>query len=419
MSRAMHYSPLLLVFTLFASTSVSTAEEVMALGVKVAHLKMGDYVVAGDVMLSSDDDLPTQYWYWRMTSEGDLVQHGAIDMSDDHDPMLGEVVGTPDGGFLMLARFGGELWKVDNSGSVTKLGRVMQGDGTVNFLVETTDGGYLAGGSIFVKVGSESMNTDGIIFKLDSQGNVAWQKTYDRGELEEIWGTVPSEDGGFVFAMSTGNPNKFGVGDVSGVLVRCDQDGKVVKETKIPGLQVMPRIDRTSEEIALLGLVVAEGDSEEEGSVGITLTGFSEELEQTWKKEIDSFETMLFIPELVATEDGRYILTGQPPWDIEGDNFKDIPDAGIRMTVIRSGGDEKLTKDLRLQKMKKRGRMSSAMVGLMNGLLAVGAHVISTTTLTSMETEQVDIVVQKIRLDDGEVVWENRAKLQWGGLDLD
>ncbi len=418
MNRATLYSPLLLVFTLFAGASVSAAEEVMASGVKVAHLKMGDYVVAGDVMLSSDDDLPTQYWYWRMTSEGDLVQHGAIDLPDDHDLMLGGIVGTPDGGFLMLGRFGGELWKVGDSGSVTKLRRVMRGDGTVNFLVATTGGGYLAGGSTFVEVGTESANTDGIIFKLDPQGNVVWQRNYDRGEREEIWGLVPSGDGGFVFAMSSGNPNKFGVGGVDGLLVRCGQDGNVIKETRIPGLQVMPRLDRTSEEIALLGIVVAEANAEEEVSASITLMAFSEKLKQTWKMEIDSFETMLFIPELVATEDGRYILTGQPPWNMEGDNFSDIPDAGIRIVVLRSDGVEEFTKDLRLRAMKKRGRMSSAVVGFMNGLLVDGPNAISANTLTSMKTDKVDTIVQKIRLNDGEVVWERRAKLRWGGPDL-
>ena len=124
------------------------------------------------------------------------------------------------------------------------------------------------------------------------------------------------------------------------------------------------------------------------------------------------------MPGLVATEDGRYILTGQQPWDMEGDKFSEIPDAGIRLMVLRSGGVEELTKDLLLQAMKQRGRMSSAVVGLMYGLLVDGPYVISANTLTSMKTDKVDIVVRKIRLNDAEVVWEKRTKRKWGGPDL-
>lgn len=96
----------------------------------------------------------------------------------------------------------------------------------------------------------------GNVWKVDLDGKTAWKKTYDykakagdtkdkvennRAEADDKLSGVfysialTDDQGGFIVAGDYGAINKFGVGQKSIWLVRCDEAGNVLTETTFPG----------------------------------------------------------------------------------------------------------------------------------------------------------------------------------------
>jgi hypothetical protein len=87
-----------------------------------------------------------------------------------------------------------------------------------NSIIQSSDGGYVVAG------GTESFGPGGPYFyvmKLDSSGNVQWNKTIDLGEASSI---IQSSDGGYVVAGWT---ESFGAGDGDIFVVKLDSSGNV------------------------------------------------------------------------------------------------------------------------------------------------------------------------------------------------
>lgn len=79
----------------------------------------------------------------------------------------------------------------------------------------TTDGGYvLAGGA----------SRDAWVMKLDGNGNVTWQKTFDSGGLDDFNAVHPTPDGGYVVAGVLPSPT---VGWLDAWFVKLDAFGNV------------------------------------------------------------------------------------------------------------------------------------------------------------------------------------------------
>ena len=67
-------------------------------------------------------------------------------------------------------------------------------------LIQTTDGGYVVAGCIVSKgAGGE----DFWVIKLDSQGNIIWDKTYGGSDNDETHSIIQTEDGGYAVAGTT------------------------------------------------------------------------------------------------------------------------------------------------------------------------------------------------------------------------
>jgi len=120
---------------------------------------------------------------------------------------------TPDGGILYV---GHSLEIIDSLNSIGNV-YMAKADRDGNILwhqpytqgyfeeifqtIPTSDGNYLLGGLIFDP--NANGNADGWIIKMDSEGNVLWDRKYGGDGFDKIYTLHETADGGFVFAGST------------------------------------------------------------------------------------------------------------------------------------------------------------------------------------------------------------------------
>jgi len=93
---------------------------------------------------------------------------------------------------------------------------------------QTSDGGYIVGGRIYYEAGL----TDAWALKLDSSGNVQWQKAYGGTDRDEAKAIRQTYDGGFIVA---GQTYFYGAGDEDFWILKLDSNGGIQWQKKYGG----------------------------------------------------------------------------------------------------------------------------------------------------------------------------------------
>lgn len=210
------------------------------------------------------------YWVWKMDANGKLDWQKSLGGSGFD--LLQSIKGTQDGGFILagtsssnqgmdkqsdskgLSDFwvvkldakGQELWQQTIGGS---------GQEDLLTVIPTRDGGYLLGGSsssaktiisttstlktqstakedLTLKTESTRGSMDYWIVKLDSKGNVMWQKTYGGRYSDLLRSLEQTKDGGFILGGYSNSPQSgdktaasIGIGDYW--IIKTDQLGAI------------------------------------------------------------------------------------------------------------------------------------------------------------------------------------------------
>ncbi|MBI2272117.1 MAG: T9SS type A sorting domain-containing protein [Bacteroidetes bacterium] len=162
----------------------------------------------------------------KQTKDGGYIVAGATTSSD------GDVIGfhgSVDYWIIKTDASGNVQWQKCLGGSRPEGAQAIQ---------QTTDGGYIVAGATESVNGDVTGRTDSLQFdcwivKLDSLGNIQWQKSYGGTKSESAYAIQQTIDGGYVFAGNT-NSND---GDVSGNHIGGKNDYWVVKINSIGGIQ--------------------------------------------------------------------------------------------------------------------------------------------------------------------------------------
>jgi len=130
------------------------------------------------------------------------------------------VLQTDDGGYLLAGRASGDIWLMKTSRFGAEVWRkTYDGGGSDGFssLLET--------GGDFVVLGYTTLAQGELpwLFKVDSRGNMRWQKTYGEAGWGVLRGIVQTSDGGFVLTGETASYRRPGDTDVW--LVKTAADG--------------------------------------------------------------------------------------------------------------------------------------------------------------------------------------------------
>ena len=139
----------------------------------------------------------------RETMEGGYIATGATHSFG---------VGNQDAWVLMLDAVGNIIWEKTYGGSSSDSG---------NAIYPTTDGGCIVLGQ------TESFgagNSDIWVLKLNSDGSVAWQNTYGGSGYEHCHDIQQTADGGYVLAAGT---ESFGSGNMDHMVLKLDSNGNI------------------------------------------------------------------------------------------------------------------------------------------------------------------------------------------------
>lgn len=172
--------------------------------------------VSGDKTETSNGNL--DYWVVKLDRSGNIQWQNTI--GGNYVEWLNKVVTTGDGGYLLVGWsasnisgdktencWGNEdFWivKIDSSGAV-QWDKTIGGTGNdvPKDIINTSDGGYLLGG--YSNSGISGNKTiagygyhDYWIVKIDSMGNILWQKCYGGDKDDLLYAVKQTPDGGFI-----------------------------------------------------------------------------------------------------------------------------------------------------------------------------------------------------------------------------
>lgn len=162
---------------------------------------------------------------------------------------------TSDGGYIVAGgtkSFGdelfGDIWvlKLDSNGNV-QWQKTFGGDfgDVATSIQQTTDSGYIVTG--WRETSSNASSRDIWVLKLDSNGAIQWQKTYGGGRRDEATSIQQATDGGFIVA---GGTESFGAGDSDAWVLKLDSDGNVEWQKTYEEIPPVPLPQFFSSEVA-------------------------------------------------------------------------------------------------------------------------------------------------------------------------
>ncbi len=208
---------------------------------------------------------------------------------------------TMDNGFIVAGKASGSIWiaKLDDKGNIQW--QNLYGSSkpnTTSYILETSDGGYL----VLYTANSSNGNSDLCILRLDSNGNILWQKGYDSGEEEEALSVVSISDGYVVVGRKKGiNSFLF--------LMKIDFSGNV-KWSKVYNIEFsnISYVKRTvNENLIVIGSFYRYEDSY--ANSDIFIVKFDKNGNILWQKAIDK-TAFDYGSDIVEDGDG-YIAVGR------------------------------------------------------------------------------------------------------------
>jgi len=221
------------------------------------------YIVAGDILslVGTSDDC----WIVKLDSDGD-IEWQRIYGGNGIDTAYA-VQQTSDGGYIVA----GETWslganpydfwilKLELDGDIEwqrTYGQSGSGIDRAYSIQQTSDGGYIVTGEASSDIG---------VLKLDSNGDIEWQKTYGGDGWEEAYSIQQTSDGGYIVA---GETSSFSAGDEDFLVLKLDSNGDIEWQRMFGGSESdsCHSIQQTSD-----GGYIAAGETE---SFGAGLTDF-------------------------------------------------------------------------------------------------------------------------------------------------
>jgi hypothetical protein len=199
-----------------------------SLGVSLQQTSDGGYVLGGGTIgCGLGSSCPSTsgiecVFVVKIDSQGKLVW-AHVYASGSAGSGINQIKETSDGGFVAVGSAtvtagqpsGALILKLDSQGNVQwqkVLGPTGSTQAAFNAVSQTSDGGYIA-------VGNLANPTSALVVKFDSRGNVQWQEGFNQGNTESV---IQTSDGGYVVASGWSN-------DTSGFPGQCCKGAVLLK----------------------------------------------------------------------------------------------------------------------------------------------------------------------------------------------
>jgi hypothetical protein len=220
------------------------------------------------------------YWVLKIDSAGNIQWQNTI--GGNADDFLHTIERTDDGGFILGGSsnsnisadktensFGNsDYWvvKIDNVGNI-QWQNTIGGNSydELRVIKQTNDRGYILGGYSMSDISGDKTEgcfgfADYWIVKIDSIGNIQWQKTFGGEEEDDLYSIMQTGDGGYILggdsnSSISGNKTEKSIGNTDMWVVKTDSLGGIQWQNTIGGsdFQSLFTIANTSDESCLLG----------------------------------------------------------------------------------------------------------------------------------------------------------------------
>jgi hypothetical protein len=200
------------------------------------------------------------------------------------------------------------------------------GDGgdSLSSVIQTSDGGYLAAGYTISK---SVRRENGWVLKLNNEGALEWEKTFDSNSADRLSSLVEDPQGGYVIAGYTKRTKR----DIDAWLMKLDAKGNVKWDKKFGGdlSQVISLVHRASD-----GGYIAAGFTDLKNGRNAWVLKISSEGSKEWEK---TFPNLSYhsADSIRQTSDGGYIIAGYT----QGKRSRD--DGQITILKLNSRGDRR------------------------------------------------------------------------------
>lgn len=213
----------------------------------------GGYVAAGDT--TSKGLGGTDAWILKLDSDGNLEWDKTLGLDDvdnadggydysDYDYAY-SVQQTTDGGYIVAGRIDGgntpwndDAWvfKLDSDGDLD-WDKTLGGDNydVAYSIQQITDGGYIVAGytsDLKSEAPYDYYDNDAWVFKLDSNGDLKWDKTLGEGFSDEAYSIQQTTDGGYIVAGTTNSSDGEGL---DAWILKLDLNGNVEWDKALGG----------------------------------------------------------------------------------------------------------------------------------------------------------------------------------------
>ena len=220
----------------------------------VRQTKDGGYIVAGITLFKPGNFSNEDYWIIKFDSLGNFKWQKTYGGKKDDE--ANNILQTIDGGYIVSGisfsndgditqtHGGGDYWiiKLDTAGNMQwqKTYGGSKKDVPAD-MIQTPDGGYVIAGYSFSDNGTLKHNygeSDAWVFKINTQGKLKWQKNFGGTGYDYAEGIIKNTDGSFTIAAytsSTDDDVSFNHGTYDCWILNINNTGKILWQKSLGG----------------------------------------------------------------------------------------------------------------------------------------------------------------------------------------
>jgi hypothetical protein len=304
----------------------------------------GGYIITGRT--SSFGNGESDVWLIKTDSEGNKLWDKTFGYSITDSGS--EVKETNDGGYIIIGSVfqtggpHGDIWLIKTDSNGNKLwdkefGGIGHNYG--NSILITDDGGFLLIGSSFI---SQEENSYQLwLIKTDENGEILWDKKLGGSNFEAGWCAQPTNDGGYII---TGEIRSSEPESINTWLLKIDSNGDILWEKSFDGSDISRghSVIPTNDDGYIIAGHTTVGPTYEAMLIKTNCNGDLE-----WKKTYGTFLGLEMFWSIQQTPDDGYIIAGETTsygrgigpnkgdvWLLKTDSKGNVPIKRIRSSII-------------------------------------------------------------------------------------
>ena len=305
-------------FQLFALSHISTCAQ-------NPLVKMWDKTFGG-----LDDDVPSCF---LQTPDGGFLIGGYTysGIGGDKTQALKNAPGIADFWIVKTDSLGNKQWEKDLGG--------VNGE-EIDAVIQTSDHGYVLGGMSASNISGDKSepswgNFDFWIIKIDSSGNILWDKDFGGTSSDQLTTLQQTNDGGFILggtssSNTSGNKSQDSRGAQDFWIVKTDSAGDLQWEKDFGGTDAdkLYALKQTSDGGYILGgssWSLAGGDKSGDswGMDDYWVIRLDASGNRQWDKDFGGTDSDILYS-LEQTSDGGFVLAGRSGSDVSGNKFQPL-----------------------------------------------------------------------------------------------